>query len=55
MAVKHRILLLGGRGQLGKVILKSKQLKEIFSPNKKQLNILNKKKIKEYIFSKKLI
>lgn len=54
MAVKHRILLLGGRGQLGKVILKSKQLKEIFSPNKKQLNILNKKKIKEYIFSKKI-
>ena len=54
MAVKHNILLLGSRGQLGSEILKSKQFKKIFSPNKKQLDILNKKKIEKYIISKKI-
>ena len=37
---KNYILLLGGSGQLGKNILKSKKFKKIHFPKKKDLNLL---------------
>jgi dTDP-4-dehydrorhamnose reductase len=54
MAVKHRILLLGGSGQLGREILDSKIFSNIYSPNKKMLNILDKRKIIKYLSSNKI-
>jgi dTDP-4-dehydrorhamnose reductase len=46
------ILLLGGSGQLGKNILKSKKFKKIHFPKKKDLNLLNKKQIDRFISKK---
>ena len=54
MAVKNRILLLGGSGQLGREILDSKIFNNIYSPNKKTLNILDKRKLIKYISSNKI-
>ena len=44
-----KILLLGGSGTLGSCIIKSKFFKNIDNPSKKKLNILNKKKIENYL------
>ncbi len=41
-----KILLIGGSGQLGTAIIKSKIFKKIIYPNKKKLNLLDKKSIK---------
>lgn len=48
------ILLLGGSGNLGSTIIKSGKFKNIFYPNKKKLNILNKKKITSYLIENKI-
>jgi len=45
----NNILLLGGSGRLGSNIIKSKLFINIKYPSKKTLNILNKKKIKEFL------
>ncbi len=47
--MKDKILLLGGTGNLGSTIIKSKLFKKLKFPNKEKLNILNKKKIKNYL------
>ncbi len=47
--MKDNILLLGGSGTLGKAIIKSKLFKNLKYPSKKKLNILNKKKIEDFI------
>ena len=52
--LKNNILLLGGSGTLGSAILKYKK-KKIKYPNKKQLNILNTKKLEKYLFKNKNI
>lgn len=47
---KSKILLIGGSGTLGLAILKSNFFnKQIISPKKKNLNLLNKKQIKKYL------
>ena len=38
---KKLILLIGGTGQLGSAIVKSKLLLNIFAPSKKKLNLLD--------------
>ena len=47
--LKGNILLLGGSGTLGSCIIKSKKFPKLKYPNKKKLNILNKKKIINYL------
>ncbi len=47
--LKGNILLLGGSGTLGSCIIKSKKFPKLKCPNKKKLNILNKKKITNYL------
>ena len=47
MKKDKKILLIGGTGQLGSMIAKSKLFKKIYFPSKKKLNILNNKKIKK--------
>ena len=47
--MKQNILLLGGSGNLGSNIVKSKLFKNLKSPSKKILNILNKVKIEKYL------
>ena len=46
--MKNEILLLGSSGKLGKEIFNYKK-KQIRNPSKKELNILNKKKIEKYL------
>jgi len=41
-----KILLIGGNGNLGSAIIKSGFFKNLHSPSKKKLNILNRNSIK---------
>ncbi len=50
---KNKILLIGGSGNLGSSIVKSKLFKNLYSPNKKNLNILNRKSIRKIIYKYK--
>ena len=52
--MKNNILLLGGSGTLGRAIIKSKLFSNINYPSKKTLNILNQKKIEDYLIKKKI-
>tara|TARA_X000000368_G_C22963230_1_gene681955 strand:+ start:351 stop:1091 length:741 start_codon:yes stop_codon:yes gene_type:complete len=52
--MKKNILLLGGSGNLGSNIVKSKLFKNLKSPPKKILNILNKVKIEKYLMKNKI-
>ncbi len=45
---KKLILLIGGTGQLGSAIVKSKLLSNIFAPSKKKLNLLNTVQIRKF-------
>jgi len=45
----NKVLLIGGSGNLGSHIIKSKYFLNIKYPSKKYLNILNKKKIEKYL------
>ena len=47
-----KILLIGGKGNLGSTIVKSQLFKNISFPNKKKLNLLNKKDIKSFLNKK---
>jgi dTDP-4-dehydrorhamnose reductase len=47
--LKNNILLLGGSGNLGSKIIKSKIFLNLKYPSKKELNILNKNKIEKYL------
>ena len=48
------ILLTGGSGTLGNAIVKSGLFKKLYYPTSKQLNILNYKKLKKFIYQKKI-
>lgn len=48
------ILLLGGSGNLGCTIIQSNKFKRIFYPNKNTVNILNKKKIINFLIENKI-
>ena len=47
-----RTLLIGGSGTLGSSIIKSKIFKNIDTPNKKKLNLLNKSSIRKFLSKK---
>ncbi len=49
---KNKILLIGGSGTLGSAIKKSNLFKNISSPTKENLNLLNKIQIKKYLDKK---
>ena len=49
--MKNNVLLLGGSGTLGSSIIKSSLFKEILFPSRKELNILNKKKLEKYFLN----
>ena len=51
--MKKKILLLGGSGNLGTEILKSKLFENIYAPRKKFLNILNTNQIRNILISYK--
>ena len=44
-----KILLIGGSGSLGSNIKSSKLFKNILSPSKRKLSLLNKKLIRKYL------
>lgn len=44
-----KILLIGGGGNLGEQIIKSKLFKNLHSPNKNSLNILNSKQLSKFL------
>ena len=46
---KSKILLIGGTGTLGSAILRSGFFKNMVSPPKKKLNLINKYQIKKYL------
>tara|TARA_Y100000591_G_scaffold113112_1_gene96566 strand:- start:467 stop:1174 length:708 start_codon:yes stop_codon:yes gene_type:complete len=48
-----KIVFTGGSGRFGKVFKSKTKLKNIFYPNKKELNILNISSIKKYLSKKK--
>ena len=48
------ILLLGGSGNLGSAIIQSNKFKNIFYPKKNKINILNKKKIVNFLIENKI-
>lgn len=52
--LKSKILLLGGSGNLGSTIIKSNVFKNILYPNKNKINILNKKKIINFLIENKI-
>ena len=52
--LKGNILLLGGSGTLGSSIIKSKKFPKLKYPNKKILNILNKRQILNYLSKNKI-
>ena len=52
--LKNNILLLGGSGTLGKALIKSKLFKNLNYPSSKVLNILNQKKLEEFLIKKKI-
>jgi len=51
--LNNRILLTGGSGTLGGAILNSGLFKNIYHPTRKELNILDSKKLKRFIKQKK--
>lgn len=48
-----KIVITGGSGRFGKVLKKQFTKHKVFFPNKKQVNILNYKKIEQYLKKKK--
>ena len=52
--LKGNILLLGGSGTLGSCIIKSKKFSKLKYPNKKKLNILDKRKILNFLNKNKI-
>ena len=48
------MLLIGGSGNLGSEIIKSKIFKNIYAPSKKTLNLLNQKKIRKILKTKNI-
>ena len=52
MKKNNKILLIGGSGSLGSSILKLKLFKNIDSPSKQDLNLLNTKSIKKFLNKK---
>ena len=51
--INKKILLIGGSGNLGSCIKKSKIFKKLISPKRKSLNLLNKKKIGQILSKNK--
>ena len=51
--IKKSILLIGGSGNLGSKILNSNFFKKIYSPKKKELDLLNRNSISKTIKKKK--
>ena len=52
--MKGNILLLGGSGTLGSRIIKSKKFSKLKYPNKKKLNILDKREILNFLNKNKI-
>jgi len=52
--LENRILITGGSGNLGKKIIDSNLFKNIYYPTSKSINILNFKKLKEFIKKNKI-
>ena len=52
--MKYKILILGGSGNLGSVLKKKGFFKNQFFPTSKEINILNFKKLKKFIFDNKI-
>ena len=52
--IKKSILLIGGSGNLGSKILNSNFFKKIYSPKKKELDLLNRNSISKTIKKKNL-
>lgn len=52
--LNNRILVTGGSGTLGEAIIESGLFKKIYSPTSKQLNILNYKKLRKFIYVKRI-
>ena len=52
--LKNNILLLGGSGTLGKALIRSKLFKNLYYPSSKVLNILNQRKLEEFLIKKKI-
>lgn len=53
-SLKNNILLLGGSGTLGKAIIKSRLFNNLNYPTSKTLNILNQKKIEDFLIKNKI-
>ena len=51
---KKNYLLIGGSGNLGTQIKKSRIFKNLISPKKKELNLIDSKKIKKFLSNKKI-
>ena len=52
--LKNNILLLGGSSTLGKALIRSKLFKNLYYPSSKVLNILNQRKLEEFLIKKKI-
>lgn len=52
MIKENKILLIGGSGTLGSTFINSKIFKKLDAPQKKELNLLNKKNIRKFIKKK---
>ena len=52
MIKNNKVLLIGGSGTLGSTIIDSKIFKKLDAPSKKELNLLNKKKISKFLKKK---
>tara|TARA_Y100000591_G_scaffold281992_1_gene262092 strand:- start:311 stop:1015 length:705 start_codon:yes stop_codon:yes gene_type:complete len=48
------IIFTGGNGRFGKIFQEKTKLKNVFFPNKKELNILNLNSIRKYLMKKKI-
>ena len=53
-SLKNNILLLGGSGTLGKAIIESRLFNNLNYPTSKTLNILNQKKIEDFLIKNKI-
>ena len=53
MGKVKKVLLIGGSGNLGSEIIKSKIFKNIYAPSKNTLNLLNSKKIRKILATRK--
>jgi len=51
--MKKKIVITGGTGRFGALLKQKKNSNKLFFPNKKELNILDFKSIKKYLFKKK--